>query len=242
MAAANVCDAVVLNKAGDPEPAFAGGGWYRYENRPADVGKVIDQAGDFMLYETADGKIGIHAGAWVEPDITLDEAAIVSLSLDVNARQSTTCVAVRGRYTSIDHDYNTVDAAVYGDPYAPDDERTLTIDNTWVQRHNHMARLQKLAYIRANARRVSIVAHYEAAQNIPGRRFVRIDVPPRLDNVVVEVVGRPRYPSPTLRSASMRSWFPRRSTHTTRRRTRAITRRSPTIPCRWHSRPVGVAR
>lgn len=191
--AADVGDETVLNYDGDPEPRYAGGHWWRYGERPADVAQKIAEAADLMVYERADGKVGVHAGAFVEPDITLEAADIRSLRYDANARPSTTVTAVRGRYNSAAHGYTTVDAAVRGDPYAADDsDRSPAIENNWVRRHNHMQRLQELRLIRANAPRVSIVADYEPARDVPYRRWIRVNVPPRLDNAIVELTGRPK--------------------------------------------------
>lgn len=190
--AADVCDQTVLNADGASEYRYHGSGWYRYNNRPADVIKMICEAADLMLYQGADGKIGFHGGTYVAPDITLTAPSIISLQTDLNRARENTCIAVRGRYTSPAFTYNTIDAAIYGDPYAEDDERTITVENSWVQSECHMNRLQKLRYQRANAAHVSVVAHYDAAKNVPFRRFVGIDKPPFLNNVVVELVGRPK--------------------------------------------------
>lgn len=189
--AADVCDQQVRNRDGDLEPRYHGGFWFRANNDPVQVGRLIDQAADMVIYERADGKIGVHAGEFVEPDIRLTANDMLSISLDPNLSKSSSVLAMRGRYTNVERGYNTVDAAIYGNPYPSDDERTKTVDNTVVQRHNHIARLQKLAFDRANAQRVRIVAHYEPAEEVPYRRFVKVHYPPRLTEAVVEIIGQP---------------------------------------------------
>jgi len=194
--AANVCDQIVLNRNSEEEPRYHGGLWFRAENDQVEIGRTIDQAGDFVVYEHKDGLIGVHAGEMVAPDIFIDEEVITAFQYDANRRLATNVLAVRGRWTSPEGIYNTVDAAIYGDPYIGEDtERTKTVDNDSVQYHNHIQRLQKIAYIRANAPKVTLTVHYnveKGTNNIPYRRFVQINYPLRgLYAAVVEIVGHP---------------------------------------------------
>lgn len=192
--AAAVSDQLVANRDGVLEPRYHGGFWFRANNDPVEVGRIMDQAAEMVVYERPDGLVGVHAGEYVEPDITLTSSDLVSVTLDANSRDASNVLAVRGRYTRLDLDYNVSDAAIYGDPYVDGDdtERTKTIENQAIQSHNHVQRLQKLAFIRANAPRVTVVAHYEPAEDVPYRRFVRVDYPPKLDNVVLEIVETPK--------------------------------------------------
>ncbi|WWT40007.1 putative tail fiber protein H [Nostoc phage Nsp-JY10] len=197
MHAANVCDQLVVNRSGGTEPRYHGGMWFRANNDPVEVGRTLDEAGELVVYERADGKIGVHAGAYVAPDIMLDAANLFSVRVDKNRRRASTVLAVRGRYVNTANAYNTEDAAIYGDPYgAIDDatERTKTFDNSAVQSHNHCQRKQKLTFIRSNARRVTIVANYaaETVRNLPYRRFVAVNYPSRgLVNTVIEITSAP---------------------------------------------------
>ncbi|MBO9589524.1 hypothetical protein [Devosia sp.] len=190
--AADVCDETVTNRSGGTEPRYQGGFWFRADNDPVAVGRIMDQAAELVLYETPEGKVGVHPGAMVLPDIRLTENDIISVNYDPNKRKGTTVLAVRGRYTDPEKGFNTADAAIYGVPYPTDDERTKTVGNQAVQRHNHCARIQKLAYIRANAPRVTVKAHYEPAKLVPYRRFVRVHVPPKMDEAIVEIIGQPK--------------------------------------------------
>jgi hypothetical protein len=189
--AANVCDQVVVNRAGGSEPRYHGGMWFRANNDPVQIGRLMDQAAELVIYERPDGRVGVHAGEYVEPDVRLTADDLLSVRFDPNRRRSTNVIAVRGRYTDIEKGFNTADAAIYGIPYPTEDERTKTVENQAVQRHNHMARLQKIAYIRANAERVTLVAHYERAKKVPYRRFIKVHYPPRMTESVVEIIGRP---------------------------------------------------
>lgn len=191
--AADVCDQTVTNRDGGNEARYYGGFWFRANNDPTEVGRIIDQAAELVIYERPDGLVGCHAGEFVEPDIILTQNDVISINLDGNTRDTSNVLAVFGRYVRLDLDYNLADAAIYGNPYVDGDdtERTKTIDNNAVQSHNHVQRLQKIAFIRANAPRVSIRAHYEPAENVPYRRFVRVNIPPKLDDVIIEITETP---------------------------------------------------
>ncbi len=193
--AANVCDQNVTNRSGGTEKRYHGGFWFRASNDPIEVGRIMDEAAELVVYERADGKIGVHAGEFVAPDVRLTAENVFSIRVDKNKRRAATVLGVRGRYVNTAKDYITEDAAIYGQPYAVVDdstERTRTFENAAIQSHNHCQRKQKLTFIRANARKVSIVADYPAdgARNIPYRRFVTVHYPSRgLAEATVEITS-----------------------------------------------------
>jgi len=190
--AADVCDETVTNRTGGSEPRYYGGFWYRYSSDQVEVGRLVDQAAQMVIYETAEGKIAVHAGEMSETDVRLTGDDILALEFDANRNPANTVLAMRGTYIDPAQRYNEVDAAPYGTPYLEDgDQRTRTLSNQVVQSHNHCARLLKPAYIRANAPRISIRAHFEAARNVPYRRYIRVHRPPRLNEALVEIIGRP---------------------------------------------------
>lgn len=97
--AATVSDQLVLNRDGVAEPRYHGGFWFRANNDPVEVGRIMDQAAELVVYERPDGLVGVHAGQYVEPDITLTANDLVSVTLDANSRDASNVLAVRGRYT-----------------------------------------------------------------------------------------------------------------------------------------------
>ena len=195
MNAADVCDQAVINRSGGAEARYHGGFWFRASNDPIEVGRSMDEAAELVVYERADGKIGVHAGEFVAPDITLDANSIYSIRVDKNKRRASTVLGMRGRYVNTAKDYITEDAAIYGDPYSDVDdstERTKTFDNALIQSHNHCQRKQKLTFIRLNARKISVVADYTAGRvrEIAYRRFVTVHYPSRgLINATVEITS-----------------------------------------------------
>ncbi|MBX4992293.1 hypothetical protein ABID08_000724 [Rhizobium binae] len=189
--AANVCGQNVTNRSGGTENRYDGGMWFRANSDPIEVGRTLDQAAELVVYERADGLIGVHAGEYVEPTITLTRNEIFSFGLNANVDPATTVLAVRGRFTDPSDLYNTNDAAIYGNPYIGEDtERTLTVDNVAVQSHNHIQRLQKLAYIRRNGARVSITAHYDPDNDVAYHRFIRVQYSPKLSDAVIEITSK----------------------------------------------------
>ncbi|MDW9773092.1 hypothetical protein GOA89_14645 [Sinorhizobium meliloti] len=192
--AADVCDESVMNRDGETEPRYHGGIWFRANNDQVQIGRLLDQAAELVVYERPDGLIGVHAGEFIEPDIRLTEDDIHRLTFKANRSEAATVLAVRGRFVDPASRYNTVDAAIWGDPYVGEDtQRTRTLDNQVIERHNHSQRLQKITMIRANAPRVSILATYQAAKNIGYRRFVRVHAPPQLNEAIVEVTSTPTF-------------------------------------------------
>lgn len=197
MNAANVCDEFVTNRSGGSEHRYHGGFWFQANNDQIEVGRVMDEAAELVVFERTNGKIGVHAGEYVEPDFTISERHIFALQLDKNRRRSTNVLAVRGRYINPANAYNTEDAAIYGDPYGLADdttERTKTFENVAIQSHNHCQRKQKITFIRANARKVSVSVDFTAddMRKIPERRFVRVQYPRRgLVNALVEITSSP---------------------------------------------------
>lgn len=192
--AADVCDQTVINRSGGSEPRYHGGIYFRANNSQIDVGRLLDQAAEMVVYERPDGLIGVHAGEFVEPDIRLTADDIHSFGYKANKSEAATVLAVRGRFTSAEANYNTVDAAIWGDPYVGEDtERTRTLDNQVIERHNHCQRLQKITEIRANAPRVAIRATYESAKNVAYRRFVKVHYPPYCNDAIVEIITSPKF-------------------------------------------------
>jgi hypothetical protein len=189
--AANICDEIVTNRGGGTEPRYQGGMWFRANSDPVEVGKILDQAAELVVYERADGRIGVHAGEYVVPTTLFNRTNITSFGLNANVDPSTSVLAVRGRFTDPSDLYNTNDAAIYGNPYVGEDtERTTTVENVAVQSHNHMQRLQKLAYLRRNAPRVSITAHYDLDNDPSYDRFVRVQYGPKLSDAIVEITSK----------------------------------------------------
>ncbi|WP_310622488.1 phage tail protein [Flexibacterium corallicola] len=191
--AATVCDELTQTRNGTLEPRYYGGFFAGYDVDPVAVGRTIDQAADLVLYEDNEGKMAVHAGEWVEPDIHIKDKDILECDYKLSLNPLTHIEAVRGRWTNPRMDYNTEDAAIFGNPYVSEnDERSSTLDNVSVQRHNHMQRLQKLAFIRQRAPQVALRVDYFAAVDLNLKRFVRVTKQPQMNAVCIEIKGVPK--------------------------------------------------
>jgi hypothetical protein len=189
---ADVCDDIVKNRAGEDEPRYHGGGWFRTNVRPAEIMSVLQQSADFQLYLKADGRVGFHPSTITETDVHLTADDLISFSYVRNTNPSTAVLAVRARYTSADHAYVTADAAVYGDVEAlSDDDRTKLLELTWVQRHNHSQRLQALELQRIQAPNVAFSLPWAPkGKRAMRKRFIRLSHPRRgIVRRLVEVTG-----------------------------------------------------
>ncbi|WP_057462206.1 hypothetical protein [Pseudovibrio sp. POLY-S9] len=190
--AADVCDQQVENIKGEMEPRYHGGFRGRENNDPTQIGRMIDEAGELLLYTNADGEVAVHAGEWAEPDIHLKTDDIVDIEFLPNRNAASSVKSVRGLWVNPELHYVEDDAVIEGDPYVQeDDPRSRTVDNDCVQRHNHMRRLQALKAIRVNAPRVRVKCDYFASQNVPLRRFIKISDPPHLVDAYLELDGTP---------------------------------------------------
>lgn len=194
--AADRADEPVINRDSAEEPRYWGGLSWKYRGDGQDaasVGHKFDEAAELVVYQRGDGLIGVHTGIIGEPDIWLDDRDFLSFRYDTNQSQANTVLAVRGHFTDPRNQWAKSDAAIFGDPYAGTDEsqRTGTVDAEIVQSHNHVQRLQKLRFLRANAPRVSVTIQYDDAKaDILFRRFVGIRKPNRnLDPAILELVG-----------------------------------------------------
>ncbi len=190
--AADVCDEQVENVSGDMEPRYHGGLYGRENNDPTEIGQLIDEAGELLLYVDAEGKVAVHPGEWVEPDIHLTTEDIVEVVFLSNRNPNSNVESVRGLWTNPELDYSEDDAVIWGDPYVDaSDSRSRTVDNDCIQRHNHMQRKQKLKRIRGKAPRVRITCDYFASEHLPFRRFLKITDPPQLIDAYLELDGTP---------------------------------------------------
>lgn len=194
--AADVADELVVNRDTAEEPRYWGGLSWKFRGDGQDavsIGQKLDEAAELVVYQRGDGLIGVHAGVIGEPTIWLDDDDFLSFRYDTNQSQANTVLAVRGHFTDPRNQWAQSDAAIYGDPYTGADEtqRTGTVDNPVVQSHNHIQRLQKLRYIRANAPRVSAKIQYDdATADILFSRFIGVRKPNRgLDPAILELVG-----------------------------------------------------
>ncbi|MFC4668917.1 hypothetical protein ACFO5X_10160 [Seohaeicola nanhaiensis] len=69
---ADVCDEIVINAEGDPQPRWTINGTLSDATDYEDQRAQLAAAADVYFYERTDGKVGFIVGRWMEPEIILD--------------------------------------------------------------------------------------------------------------------------------------------------------------------------
>lgn len=150
--AANICDQNVALKAGGTTKRYHGGVTYKLNEEPKDIiaRYLTPMAGRTFL--TSDGKIGIVAGAWVEPTITIDDSVVLSYSLTNGNGPLIDANEVIIGYTQIESEYSEVTCEPWRDEAAISAEgetRSIYINSYEIQSHNHARRIAKITQMEA---------------------------------------------------------------------------------------------
>ncbi|KZL04535.1 hypothetical protein PsAD2_04618 [Pseudovibrio axinellae] len=191
--AADCCGELVTNRSGELEPRYFGGIFGNFDMDPVTVQKYMAGAAELVLFETGEGKLAVHAGEWIEPDIHIQTKDIIAFSYEANLNPASRMESVRGRWTNPETGFATEDAAIFGNTNIFDgDARSETLDNPIIQRHNHCQRLQKIYYTRKRAAFVTLTVDYFAAQGLMQSRFVKVTHKPYMDGGYIEITGRPK--------------------------------------------------
>lgn len=106
-----LCDEDVPLKAGGTEKRYRVGGYYTLEDAPKDVMARILATADAQLYMTDAGTVGILGGEWLEPDVTITDADILSLSLSDGFDEFTDFNVLKGKFISPDHRWQETECA-----------------------------------------------------------------------------------------------------------------------------------
>lgn len=138
-----LCDEAVALKAGGTEKRYRVGGYYTLEDAPKDVVARLLATADAQLYMTAEGKIGILGGEWLEPDVTITDSDILSLSLSDGFDEFTDFNVLKGEFTSPDHRWQVTECAELVDATAllTQPERVETHEVDLCPSHTQMQRL-----------------------------------------------------------------------------------------------------
>lgn len=107
----SLCDEAVPLKAGGTEKRYRVGGYYTLEDAPKDVMARILATADAQLYMTDEGKVGIMGGEWLEPDVTITDADILSLTLSDGFDEFTDFNVLKGKFVSPDHRWQETECA-----------------------------------------------------------------------------------------------------------------------------------
>lgn len=192
--AANVCDENVPKRGGGSVKRYHGGLHYDFDEEPVDVIGRFLAAMDGRIYLTPEGKIGILAGKWVTPTVTLSDTAGHILAYDLadgsDAHRTANQIVVK--YTQTEALYAEATAEPWRDEVAiaaqglqPD-----TVEVYEVQNHNHARRLAKIAMERANPRWTGTIRTTLFGLNCIDQRWIYVDLGDLdIDGETFEILG-----------------------------------------------------
>jgi hypothetical protein len=151
--AANIADENITLKSGGTEKRYRiAAGYDLFEPRGQTLRRLLSASDASLYLRPSDGTVGIFAGKWVAPTVTLGEKEILSYQMSRSSGRLRTANTIRARYTSPSHDYQAVDSEPWVD--AADvslrGELENTLDLSAVPSFAQCRRLQKIAAARAN--------------------------------------------------------------------------------------------
>lgn len=167
----------VALKAGGTDDRYRIWGSYQLSERPADVLNRMLAACDGRLVPTPDGGLTLDIGTWAEPDVIIDEGAIVGFSGVKRGRNILeTANTIRATYLDPSQDYQSTDA----DPWVDEADVTargeIALDTSFIMApsHSQARRLMKLTAYRAKPRWTGTFQTNLRGLAAYGKRFIRL--------------------------------------------------------------------
>lgn len=194
IAAADICDEAVPLKAGGTQPRYQVHGTYSHDDPPSEVIKALLSTMDGWLWQRPDGSIGIRAGRYEEPTVTITAEHIRSYSLQLGEAIERSVTEIKASYIDQSQDFAAAEADpwVLGDVYARVGRSLpVDVDLSWVGHHAQARRLMKREASRQSAFAQGTITTDLAGLNAIGERYIRIELDelgdPRLASLIVEV-------------------------------------------------------
>lgn len=183
-AAATVCDELVPTKGGGDLPRYHGSLSYSFEDEPQSVIDRFLLAMDGRLELTEEGKIALHAGAWVEPTVTIDDDAILGYEMRDGTGPFARANEIVVKYEDTANGYVEATADPWRDAasIAVNGRATTTIDAYEIQQHNHARRIAKIIHTRLNPRWQGTVTTDLRGLRAWRQRWIRL----RIDDLEVD--------------------------------------------------------
>ncbi|GAB5376467.1 MAG: hypothetical protein AcusKO_29290 [Acuticoccus sp.] len=165
---------------------------YKLDEEPREVIQRFLVAMDGRMFLTPEGKIGIHAGKWITPTVTLTDDHIIDYNLEDGAGPHRRANEVTVKYTQVEATY----AEATADPWRDDEAiavdgivRPLSPEIYEVQHHNHARRLAKLIEHRANPAWVGSVRTMLEGMECIDQRWITLQIPDMDIDGTFEVMG-----------------------------------------------------
>lgn len=193
--AANICD--------EPIPQYGGGVAPRYtiflvarsNTPPKDVRQQFLGSFDGLLIERGDGAFVLHAGAYKEPTLVINEDRLRRVRWRKTRRLEDACNNIVLSFLSPDHDYTEVETTSWKDDasIAAIGESSKGLSSQVVTNHSQIRRLGKIAFHRINAEYDGVLEiDLSEDETELEQRFIRVRNqlgPTSMHDVVCEVRG-----------------------------------------------------
>lgn len=191
--AADVCVEQIPLKAGGFEDRYHFDGIYYLTERPADVLPRLLTTMDGWLYLRPDGALGIKAGKFEAPTVTIAAKHILNSQIRRNRKNEDVINEILASFTSVPHDYGEQPLPAWRDE-ADIASRGITkskpIDLTNVKQFGQGRRLMKRAMARFKAEYRGTFTTDAYGVVARGHRYLTIDLSPRGYGLrIVEVMG-----------------------------------------------------
>lgn len=180
---ADLSDQAVALKAGGTVARYKLAGGYGLNERIRDVLPRLLRACDAALYMTAEGKLAIRGGEWIEPVLTLDDGLGHIISAEFRMGQSALAAfnELTVTYTEPTLDYQEAEAQVWQDT----DNIALRgrvlpaqLDVLWAPNHSQARRLAKIHTKKSNPRWAGTVITNYYGMNAVGEATVNVKFSP----------------------------------------------------------------
>lgn len=191
MAEADLCDELVLRKAGTYEPRYSSNGWGTFDTDPQQILSNILATCDGWM-EVGSGVLNLKVGLYRAPTVTLKAQHIVELSCATGVGDEQAVNELTISFTSPSHKYKEVAGQSWRDEVDITERgrtRSQALPLTWTQTHSQARRLAKRQMARLSAPRRGQGVATLYGLSLLGERWVRLQYPliAGLEDIVVEI-------------------------------------------------------
>lgn len=178
--AANVCDELVPLNDGGFTARYRVAGTYRLTDAPRDVLAKFTSCFDGRVWAKRDGTVGVTAGKFVDPTVTLTDAHITGWSeLSRGQDPLKAVIGIRGQFMSPDHDYREHEPEPWPSSDVivdVEDDRVASLDLLWSPSNSQARRLMKRQFARITAEWHGTIFTNAYGLKAIDERFVRLQI------------------------------------------------------------------
>lgn len=151
---ADLSDEAIPLKDGGSEPRFRLWGVHSMTETPKTVLERMALTCDAHVYQTAEGKVAIMGGQYLEPDFTITDDDIIDLEVVEGDNAMDGFNVLKGSYVSAEHDYQDTEAEAWENAASLEQhpEKSEEMKADMVPSHGQIRRLMKIKMGRMNRR------------------------------------------------------------------------------------------